>query len=208
MGASLPSGCRPIKMWCQCSISSDVISDWVSSMSPHTESPRCSAVPSEGAHAIRDWRHETALSMPGLARTPCPATTPRLALSSEGHANRIRPHITISDQHLQPSAGAHQTAHVVFYDEKRQPGRQARTARAEIRCSASGYNLNGCAMSAVDDATEWEDSTEASETFVERLRFVRRVDLGGTAAGRSLIRIMLEQSRVGIRDKGADACAA
>ncbi|KZL67936.1 hypothetical protein CI238_12910 [Colletotrichum incanum] len=188
-------------MSCQSSTSFDVVSDWVSSMSPPTGSPRCSAIPPEEKHTIRDCRHETALSMRGLARTLRPA------LSSGGQANRIRPHITNSDEHCQPSAGAHQTARVAFYNKKRQPGRPARTARAEIKHSASDYNYNGCAIGDADETTEWEDSIEASETLVEHLQFVRRVDLDGTAAGCSLITIMLEPSGLCTKDEDAAAGA-
>ncbi|GKT43647.1 uncharacterized protein ColSpa_03828 [Colletotrichum spaethianum] len=137
--------------------------------------------------------------MPGPARTLPPA------LSSEGEANEIRPHMTNSDQHGRSSTGVHQTARVALYNKRRQPGCPARTARAEINSSASAYHINGFAISDADETAEWEDFIEASEPPLNCFQFVRRVDLNGTAAGRSLITIMLGQSSLCTKDEDAAA---
>ncbi|KAL0930288.1 uncharacterized protein CTRU02_214363 [Colletotrichum truncatum] len=196
----VPDGHWPIKMSCQFSTPPDVVSDWVSSMSPHTESPRCFAIPSEAKQATCD-RSMTGIAMSGLARTPLPAL-------SEGDTYRSRSHNTNTNQHCQSSTGACPIVRVAFYHKKYQPRCLARTARAEMKHDVSSYNFNGCAASTEDEMTEWEDSVEASEPLVNHLQFGRRVDLDGTAAGRSLITVMLEQSGLCTDGTNAAACAA
>ncbi|KAK1966816.1 hypothetical protein LY78DRAFT_656925 [Colletotrichum sublineola] len=53
----------------------------------------------------------------------------------------------------------------------------------------------------------WEDCVEDGEPLAHRLQFARRVISDGTAAGRSLLTIMLDQSGVSTKDEDAAACA-
>ncbi|KAK1673335.1 hypothetical protein BDP55DRAFT_633962 [Colletotrichum godetiae] len=149
----------------------DVVSEWVSSMSPHMERAR-PAPPMTG-----------------------PQVTFRPPLVSKGRTKQIQPHTTNSDRPLsrQSAAGARQASNAAFCNKQRQTGRPKKSARAKIEQDASSRSLDTCTIIEADEMTEWEDSTEASTPAVEPLQFIRRVDLDGTAAGRSLIGSMLEK---------------
>ncbi|KAI3545666.1 hypothetical protein CABS02_09204 [Colletotrichum abscissum] len=149
----------------------DVVSEWVSSMSPHMERPR-PAPPKTG-----------------------PQATFRPPLVSKGRAKQIQPHPTNSDRPLsrQSAAGARQASNAAFCNKKRRTKRLKKPARGSIEHDASSRSVDTCTIIEADEMTEREGYTEASTPAGEPLQFVRRVDLDGTAAGRSLIGSMLEK---------------
>ncbi|KAL4404030.1 hypothetical protein CABS03_14905 [Colletotrichum abscissum] len=147
----------------------DVVSEWVSSMSPHMERP---APPKTG-----------------------PQVTFRPPLVSKGRTEQIQPRTTNSDRPLsrQSAAGARQASNAAFCNRKRQIGRLKKPARAKIEQHGSSRSVDTCTIIEADEMTEREGSTEASTPAAEPLQFIRRVDLDGTAAGRSLIGSMLKK---------------
>ncbi|KXH68478.1 hypothetical protein CSAL01_13270 [Colletotrichum salicis] len=151
--------------------SSDVVSEWVSSMSPHMERPRPAHLKSG------------------------PEVTFRPALVSKGPLRQIQPHVINSDRPLShhSAAGTRQASRAAFCNKKRQTGRLKEPARADSKRDASSRNLNTWTIIGADEMTQCNDSTEASKPAVEPLQFIRRVDIDGTAAGRSLISNMLEK---------------
>ncbi|KAK1656891.1 hypothetical protein BDP55DRAFT_639237 [Colletotrichum godetiae] len=148
----------------------DVVSEWASSMSPHME------------------RARPAPPMTGPQVTFCPS------LVSKGRTKHIQPH-TNSDRPLsrQSAAGARQASNAAFCNKKCQTGRLEKPARAKIKQDGSIRSLDTCTLIEADGMTEWEGSAEASTPAAEPLQFIRRVDLDGTAAGRSLIGSMLKK---------------
>ncbi|KAK1637427.1 hypothetical protein BDP81DRAFT_223849 [Colletotrichum phormii] len=149
----------------------DVVSEWVSSMSPHMERPR-PAPPKTG-----------------------PQVTFRPPLVSKGRTKQIQLRTTNSHRPLsrQSAAGARQASNAAFCSKKRQTGRLKKPARAKSEQDGSSRSLDTCTVIEADEMTEWEGSSEANTSATEPLQFIRRVDLDGTAAGRSLIGSMLKK---------------
>lgn len=149
----------------------DVVSEWVSSMSPHMERPR-PAPPKTG-----------------------PQVTFRPPLVSKGRTKQIQPHTANSDRpsSRQSAAGARQASNAVFCNKKRRTKRLKKPAGTKIEQDGSSRSVDTCTIKEADEMTEREGSTEASTLAVEPLQFIRRVDLDGTAAGRSLIGSMLKK---------------
>lgn len=149
----------------------NIVSEWVSSISPHMERPRPAPL------------------------TSGPQKTFRPAPVSKSPLRQFQHHVINSNRHLsrQSAVEARPASHAASRNEKRQTRRPTETTRAEIEYDTSDRTLNTCSIIDVDEMAECEDSSEASKPGVEPLQFVRRVDLDGTAAGRSLIRSMLER---------------
>ncbi|KAK1517380.1 hypothetical protein CABS01_16669, partial [Colletotrichum abscissum] len=124
-----------------------------------------------------------------------PSKTSRPAPVSKAPSRQFQHHVIHSNRPLsrQSTLEARHASPAAFRNKKRQTRRPTETTRAEVEHDTSGRTLNTCSIIIVDEMAECEDSSEASTPAVEPLQSVRRVDLDGTAAGRSLIRSMLER---------------
>ncbi|KAK0368076.1 hypothetical protein CLIM01_14568 [Colletotrichum limetticola] len=136
---------------------------------------------------------------PHMERPAPPKTGPQVTfrppLVSKGQAKQIQLHTANSDRPLsrQSAAGARQASNTAFCNKKRRTKRLKKPARANIEHDASSRSVNTCTIIEADEMTEREGYTEASTPAGESLQFIHRIDLDGTAAGRSLIGSMLEK---------------
>ncbi|KAK2729313.1 hypothetical protein CKAH01_10262 [Colletotrichum kahawae] len=165
----------------------DVVSDWVSTMSFHAHSPQCSMTTPEAEDTARDRQQESMVPVPGLPETL------HTALLSKRLPSQTQHHITCTTGQSHKCMRQRALSSATKNDEQVVSRNPPEQTTAETQPSSFRHHPNICAVINAEETSEWEDSTETSESTVERLEFIRRVGLDGTAASCSLIAAMLKQ---------------
>ncbi|KAH9237203.1 hypothetical protein K456DRAFT_1504800 [Colletotrichum gloeosporioides 23] len=180
----------------------DVVSDWVSTMSFHADSPQCSITTPEVEDTTRDREQESMAPVPSLPETLHPAPLSKRSPGQTQHR------ITCATSQSHKCMRLRALSSATKNNEQGVSRNRPEQTPAETQPSNFRHHPNTCAVIDAEETSEWEDSTEVSESTVGRLEFIRRVGLDGTAAGCSLIAAMLKQWRLGTEYENTIASVA